>query len=111
MVLPEEQPHSKRITWRELCFLSFFLLTIMAASNVIVASGRIIHVGNSGTEGEGVMIGLAVGVGEGEAVRDVVGDGEGDGLGEGVGEGVGGGLEDGTEASIVKKTVSETTIG
>ena len=47
----------------------------MAASNVIVASGRIIHVGNSGLEGEGDVlgegleeggnVGVAVGVGVG----------------------------------------------
>ena len=54
-----------------------------AASNVAVAvNARIVNVGNSGIEDEGVMIGELVG--EGEGVEVCVGDMEGVGDGEGV---------------------------
>ena len=52
--------------------LLLLLLTIMAASNVIVASGRIIHVGNSGIDGEGVKLGAGLGVGRGVLISGMV---------------------------------------
>jgi hypothetical protein len=80
-------------------FLAILPLINTIDSNVATVNiGRIIRDGNSGIEGEGVMLGLAVGVGK------IVGEGlgEDDGVRFGVGDGLGVGFDIVFVSSMVK---------